>query len=184
MEPLNDNQNTTTRSFIRKFCSILVLQLLLVGGIVGAIMGNDYLTDFKLTMFDRSLPGIIISVVLPILMIILMFLLGITARKSRRISSLSYFLISIFSVFHGFMLGSICAFSKLGKRNGSIDGVIFIGSGISTTITLGVTLLLAVQIKWNYRKCVKTSLEIFLYGIMTLLIVAILLLNIFFKLGF
>ena len=180
MEPLNDNQNTTTRSFIRKVCSILLLQLLLVGGIVGAIMGNDYLTDFKLTMFDRSLPGIIISVVLPILMIILMFSLGCTARKSRRISSLSYFLLSIFSVFHGIMLGSICAFSKYsGARNKSIDIVIFIGSGISATITLGVTLLLAVQIRWNYSKCQKTSLEVFLYGMMTLLIVVILLLNIF-----
>ena len=55
MEPLNDNINTT-RSFVKMVCSILVLQLLLVGGIVGAIMGIDYLTDFKLTLFDKVLP--------------------------------------------------------------------------------------------------------------------------------
>ena len=179
MEPLNDNIDITTRSFIKKVCSILLLQLLLVGGIVGGIMGNDYLTDFKLTMFDRTLPGCIISFLLPILMIILMFLLGCIARQSRRISPLTYFLLSIFTIFHGIMLGSICAFSKHHRQIDKklIDIGIFIGIGTSAAITLGITLLLATQIKWNYRKCLKTFLEIFLYGLMTLLIVLILLLN-------
>ena len=76
------------------------------------------------------------------------------------------------------MLGSICAFSKHDRaRNGLIDIGIFIGIGTSAAITLGTTLLLAVQIKWNYSKCLKTCLEICLYGIMTVLIAFISLLK-------
>ena len=182
MDPLNNNQNTTTRSFIRKVCIILVLQLLVVGVIVVGIMASDYITELKLTMFDRSLSCIIMGFLLPILMIILIFPLVYSVNISRKISACSYFLLSIFTIFHGIMLGIICTFSKQHRarraRNGKINyGIIFIAVGISATIILGITVLLAVQIRWNCKKCLKMFLVVFLYILITFLTVVIALLN-------
>ena len=182
MDQLNDNQNTTIHSFIRKVFIILMLQLLIVGVIVVGIMGSDYITELKLTTFDRSLSGIIIGFLLPILMIILTFPLVFSVNISQRISACSYFLLSIFTIFHAIMLGLICTFSKhyraIYRGNGKINyGIIFIAVGISATIILGITVLLAVQIKWTCKKCLKMFLVVFLYIIITFLIVVIALLN-------
>jgi len=124
------------RGFIRKVYGILMLQLILTGGIIGAFMGIKPLRLY--TMENQWIYWCAFGVML-VCMIAM-----VCCEGARRKAPTNFIFLGVFTAAEGLMLGSVCVYFQA-------DAVL-IAVGICAAVTLALTLF-AFQTKIDFTNC-------------------------------
>jgi len=124
------------RGFIRKVYGILMLQLILTGGIIGAFMGIEPLRLY--TMRNQWIYWCAFGVML-VCMIAM-----VCCEGARRKAPTNFIFLGVFTAAEGLMLGSVCVYFQA-------DAVL-IAVGICAAVTLALTLF-AFQTKIDFTNC-------------------------------
>jgi len=124
------------RGFIRKVYGILMLQLILTGGIIGAFMGIQPLRLY--TMENQWIYWCAFGVML-VCMIAM-----VCCEGARRKAPTNFIFLGVFTAAEGLMLGSVCVYFQA-------DAVL-IAVGICAAVTLALTLF-AFQTKIDFTNC-------------------------------
>jgi len=124
------------RGFIRKVYGILMLQLILTGGIIGAFMGIE-----SLKLYTQKNQWIYFSS-FGVMMVCMIAM--VCCEGARRKAPTNYIFLGVFTAAEGLMLGSVCVYFEA-------DAVL-IAVGICAAVTLALTLF-AFQTKIDFTNC-------------------------------